>query len=92
MSPGDRGRDFDLAAGSFDSLSSVLRIGRGECHKQESHRLTVAAFVALRIGSEDSAQKDSVENEPGILALPAQRVGRRARPLPHSGARGGAVR
>jgi hypothetical protein len=94
---------FDLTARRFGSLGAFAVVGCRERHQQQRHRLAVTPSIALGVSGEDSAEVYAVESTLGLLAwrgtrrpclqrrVPAQRVGGRARPLPHSGASGGNV-
>jgi hypothetical protein len=94
---------FDLTARRFRPLGPFAVVGCRERHQQQRYRLAVTPPVALGVGGEDSAEVQAIEPALGVLAwrgtrrpclqrrVPTQRVGGRARPLPHSGASGGSV-
>lgn len=61
MGLGDSLRDFYLTASGNPAVLSILRFRSREGDEQQRDRISVAAFVSLRISGQDSREEDVIE-------------------------------
>ena len=54
-------RDFYLTASGNPAVLSILRFWSRKGDKQQRDQISVAAFVSLRIGGQDSRKQDMIE-------------------------------